>query len=167
MPFNPGTEINDINKLTKDGTVLVSSFEITNSTAKNTVLAPGKEMTIREVKIETVPAYNITKTQFHARSKNFVGYIVTIDGVKIYHAGDTERIPEMKTISCDIVMIPIGQTYTMNSVDEAVLSVLDVKAGIAIPIHFGLYEGTNQDADKFVDDLKKKGVKAVILDREK
>lgn len=153
----------DIKKISKEGSIVIAPFDIDG---KNKVLTPGKSITIKGIKIDVVPAYNIKKTQFHPRTNNFVGYIITIDGVKIYHAGDTERIPEMKNISCDIALLPLGQTYTMESVDDAIQSALDVKAKIAIPIHFGMYEGTNEDAKKFVDELSKKGVKSFILNKE-
>jgi L-ascorbate metabolism protein UlaG (beta-lactamase superfamily) len=101
------------------------------------------------IRIETLPAYNIKKTQFHPRSAGHVGYVLTIDGVRIYHAGDTERIPEMKELNCDIALLPLGQTYTMNSVNEAAQAALDTKAKIAIPMHYDMYEGTPQDAERF------------------
>lgn len=63
-------------------------------------------------------------------------------------------------------MLPLGQKYTMNNVDEAIQSVLDVNAKIAIPIHFGLYEGTNDDAKYFIDELTKKKIKALVLQKE-
>jgi L-ascorbate metabolism protein UlaG (beta-lactamase superfamily) len=92
-----------------------------------------------------------------------VGYIVEIDGVKVYHAGDTERIPEMKNIDCDIALLPLGQTYTMNSVEEAAEAALDTGAEVAIPIHYGMYEGTKEDAEKFKELLDGK-MKVVILE---
>ena len=98
----------------------------------------------------------MTKTQFHPKANNWVGYLLTIDGVKIYHFGDTERIPEMKNIVCDIALLPLGQKYTMNSVQEAADAALDARAKIAIPIHYGLYEGKAADADAFAALLKGK-----------
>jgi L-ascorbate metabolism protein UlaG (beta-lactamase superfamily) len=112
-----------------------------------------------------VPAYNVVKTNYHPKGNKWVGYILTIDGVKIYHAGDTERIPEMQEFTCDIVMLPLGQTYTMNSVEEAAEATLDVQAKIAIPIHYGMYEGTVEDAKKFQELLKNK-VQVVIQTQE-
>ncbi len=117
---------------------------------------PGMNTTIEGVKIEAVPAYNIKKNQFHPKSNQWVGYIITVNGIKIYHAGDTERIPEMKDFICDIALLPLGQTYTMNSVEDAAQSALDVKASMAIPMHYGMYEGTEADANKFVSLLKGK-----------
>ena len=114
----------------------------------NTVvtLKPGQSQNIQNILIEAVPAYNVVKTDFHPKANPWVGYVLLLDWVRIYHAGDTERIPEMKTFSCDIAMLPLGQTYTMNSVEEAAL---DVKAKIAIPIHYGLAEGKREDALTF------------------
>ena len=97
--------------------------------------------------IHAVPAYNITR-QYHKKSSNYLGYVIDFDGISLYHTGDTERIPEMKEIRCDIIMVPLGQTYTMNSVEEAVEVVLDTKARVAIPIHWGLYEGSGEDAGR-------------------
>jgi L-ascorbate metabolism protein UlaG (beta-lactamase superfamily) len=164
---NDHYSLKDIEKLVKNETVVVSPFKIDKAGINNSLLNPGNALTIGDVRIEAVYAYNIVKTQYHRKSAEFVGYVLTIEGVKVYHAGDTERIPEMKDISCDIAMLPLGQIYTMDSVDEAVLSALDVKAKIAIPIHFGFYEGTEKDAKYFVKELKKKGIKSKILTREK
>jgi L-ascorbate metabolism protein UlaG (beta-lactamase superfamily) len=119
---------------------------------------------IEGYKIVAVPAYNIKKTMFHPKNKGYVGYIVEIDGIKIYHTGDTERIPEMKNINADIILLPLGQTYTMNSVEEAVEVVKDVKAKVAIPIHFGLYEGKAIDATNFCKLLEKEKIKCNILE---
>ncbi len=91
---------------------------------------------------------------FHPKHNGWVGYVVTVGGRRIYHAGDTERIPEMKTFSCDIALLPLGQTYTMESVEDAAAAARDVKASMAIPIHFGMYEGTQADAEKFRDLLE-------------
>jgi L-ascorbate metabolism protein UlaG (beta-lactamase superfamily) len=121
---------------------------------------PGQSLNLDGVKVKVVPAYNIVRT-FHPKEKKFVGYVLTIEGLKIYHPGDTERIPEMKAIQCDIAFMPLGQTYTMQNVEEAVNAVLDVKAKVAIPIHFGMYEGTQNDAALFKNLLKDK-VQVVI-----
>ena len=119
-------------------------------------IRPGQSFSVGDINISAVPAYNVVKTNFHPKSNNWVGYIITIEGIKIYHAGDTERIPEMKDIECDIAMLPLGQTYTMNSVKEAANAAIDVKARIAIPIHYGLYEGTKDDAKEFKELLEGK-----------
>ncbi len=126
---------------------------------------PGFKTQISGITIEAVPAYNVIKKQFHDRDHGWVGYILTIDGVRVYHTGDTERIPEMKNIRCDIVLVPLGQVYTMNSVEEALEVCLDVKARVAIPIHYGLYEGTPDDAQKF-KELAGKKTEVIILTQQ-
>ncbi len=120
-------------------------------------VVPGSKINVMGLGITAVPAYNLVK-QMHPKSLNYVGYVIDFDGIKVYHTGDTERIPEMKEIRCDIILLPLGQTYTMNSVEEAVDAVLDTKASIAIPIHWGLYEGTANDAKKFGELLEKRNI---------
>ena len=161
---------NDISKIHKENTVFIAPKDckktIGNLFKKEvTVLEPGMNRKVGDIVIEAVPAYNVIKTHYHPKKNRWVGYILTIDGVRMYHAGDTERIPEMKDFSCDIAMLPLGQTYTMNSVKEATEAALDVKAKIAIPIHYGMYEGTAEDAENFKKILKDK-VKVIIKEKE-
>ena len=117
-------------------------------------LLPGETATIDGLIIKAVPAYNIVKS-YHKKSSNYVGFVIDFEGISVYQTGDTERIPEMKEIDCDIILLPLGQTYTMNSVEEAVEAVADTRAQIAIPIHWGLYEGSMEDALRFHELLKK------------
>lgn len=131
-----------------------------------TTVKPGAKISVEGVKIEAVPMYNVVKINYHPKENNWTGFILEIGGSRIYHAGDTERIPEMKLIDCDIVMLPLGQTYTMNSVEEAVEAALDTGAEIAIPIHYGMYEGTEEDAEKFSQLLQGK-MEVVIMERVK
>ena len=144
----------DIKKIITDNSIIIApdncmgkleDFDVRETKS----IQPGQSFSVGDINISAVPAYNVVKTNFHPKSNNWVGYIVTVEGIKIYHAGDTERIPEMKDIECDIAMLPLGQTYTMNSVKEAADAAIDVKASIAIPIHYGLYEGKEDDAIEF------------------
>jgi len=116
-------------------------------------VTPGQKLTLGGVEIETVPMYNVVKNN-HPRALNYVGYVVNVGGVRVYHGGDTERFPEMKTFTADVAMLPLGQTFTMNSVQEAADAALDVRARIAIPIHWGLAEGTLADANQFATLLR-------------
>ncbi len=146
--------IADINRVRKASTVFVSSPPgipaLQQGVAGATIhaMTPGSRITLGGVDIEAVPMYNIVKTN-HLRAMNFVGYVLNIGGVRVYHAGDTERIPEMQTFSADVAMLPLGQTFTMVSVEDAVQSALDLKARVAIPIHWGMAEGTQADAERF------------------
>lgn len=118
-----------------------------------TPIKPNQSISWEGMEIKAVPSYNIVKNTKHPKEKEWVGYILNLNGTLLYLTGDTERIPEMKDITCDIILLPLGQTYTMNSVEEAVDAVLDTKATIAIPIHYGMYEGTVDDAAKFKELL--------------
>ena len=108
------------------------------------------------IAIKAVPAYNLTKTDKHPKEKKWVGYVLNFGHVTLYHAGDTERIPEMKNVNCDIILLPLGQTYTMNTINDAVKAVIDTNASVAIPIHFGMYEGKSEDAENFKKLLEEK-----------
>jgi L-ascorbate metabolism protein UlaG (beta-lactamase superfamily) len=130
--------------------------------AKVIAVQPGFNDEWHGIEIKTVPMYNVTKNDKHPKSKNWVGYLLNLCHVWLYHTGDTERIPEMKSIKTDIIMLPLEQTYTMNSVDDAAAAVLDTGASIAIPIHYGLHEGSSADIEKFKELLKDK-VEVIVL----
>lgn len=158
-------DLRSIERVAKKETVFIATQDCEKGikskfNARVITLKPGMSKDMNSIMIEAVPAYNTP----HPKINNWVGYILTIDGVRIYHAGDTERIPEMKEFTCDIAMLPLGQTYTMKSVEEAAEAAQDVKAKIAIPIHFGLYEGTKEDADRFAELLKGK-IQVVIKEK--
>ena len=148
----------DINQIATPETVIFCPNELVESASKLGVakvfgVASGFETEWKGIIIKAVPAYNIVKSDKHPKEKGWLGFILNLGHVCIYHAGDTERIPEMKNISCDIILIPLGQTYTMNTVKDAVNAVLDTNASIAIPIHFGMYEGIQEDAEFFKSEL--------------
>lgn len=111
------------------------------------VVAPGETRFFGDITVEAVPAYNLAKG-FHPRSSNWLGYVVETGGRRIYHAGDTDRIPEMKDLDVDLALIPVGGTYTMDA-HEAAQAVKDIRAGGVIPIHFGDIVGSREDAERF------------------
>ena len=97
--------------------------------------------------IETVPAYNPAK-QFHPKINEWLGYIVEINGTRIYHAGDTDLIPEMNNIKADMAFLPVGGTYTMGA-EEAAKAANTIKPKIAVPMHYGSIVGSKSDAERF------------------
>jgi L-ascorbate metabolism protein UlaG (beta-lactamase superfamily) len=117
-------------------------------------LSPGDNIEIGNIKISAVASYNTNK-QFHTKDSHKLGFIVTIDGVKIYHAGDTDLIPEMKNYFCDIALLPVGGTYTMTP-DEAAQAALIIKPKLVIPMHYGSIVGSDTDAKRLQDLLKGK-----------
>ncbi|MEW6100768.1 MAG: MBL fold metallo-hydrolase [Candidatus Omnitrophota bacterium] len=126
-------------------------------------LSPGEEIEIQGVKVKAVPGYNTNK-KFHTKESAKVGFIVEIDGVRIYHAGDTDAILEMKGLACDIALLPVSGTYVMTA-EEAAAAALDIKPKVAIPMHYGDIVGSESDAQKFHDLLKGK-VEVKILKKE-
>jgi len=111
---------------------------------------PGDALTIEGVTIEVVPAYNLDKP-FHPKESGGVGYIITtVEGTRIYHAGDTDLIPEMDQVRADVALLPVGGTYTMDAV-EAARAANKIKPKVAIPMHWGTTVGSRRDAEQFRD----------------
>lgn len=145
----------DIAKLQSDKTVVVAPPECKEKLkGKVLVIQPGEKLEIDGVIIESLPAYNVNK-KYHPKDKEWMGYVITLDGVRVYHAGDTDRIPEMKDVKADVALIPVSGTYVMTA-DEAVEAVLDFKPAVAIPMHYGTVVGTEKDAQRFAELLKGK-----------
>lgn len=138
-------DVKAIKRLSKSDTTLVTPKGCFVEGYDSCSLDEREERVVKDVKIKTVPAYNVNKP-FH--KKGGVGYIIEIDGVRIYHAGDTDRIPEMKNIEVDVALLPIGGTYTMN-LNEAVEAAWDIKAKVYIPMHFGAIPNTEADPEEF------------------
>lgn len=113
-----------------------------------------------DIEINTVPAYNVNK-QFHPKENNWVGYILKIDGISYYIAGDTDITEENKKIKCDVAFVPVGGTYTMTA-KEATELVNIIKPKVAVPIHYGDIVGTKEDADTFINNLED-GIDGKIL----
>jgi L-ascorbate metabolism protein UlaG (beta-lactamase superfamily) len=125
---------------------------------------PGDRLTVGGVDIEVVPAYNTNK-QFHTKDRGWVGYIFTTGGRRIYLAGDTDYIPEMKTFKeIDVALLPVSGTYVMTAA-EAVKAALDIRPKMAVPMHYGKIVGDRSDAQRFADGLKGK-IPVTILQEE-
>lgn len=117
------------------------------------IVTPNSKVEVKGVTIETVPAYNTNKFRepgsvFHPKEDGRVGYIVTIDGAKFYHAGDTDHIPEMKSIDVDVAFLPVSGTYVMTA-EEATKALESIKTKYAIPIHILSIVGSLEDATRF------------------
>ncbi|MCB2184616.1 MAG: MBL fold metallo-hydrolase [Desulfobulbaceae bacterium] len=150
----------DVTKIQQDSTTIVTEPESAKKlTGTVKSLQPGDSITVDNIKIEAVPAYNTNK-KFHPQSNNWIGFIVTIEGVRIYHAGDTDHIPEMKNFDTDIALLPVSGTYVMTA-EEAATAALDIKPQVAIPMHFGAIVGEKSDAEHFSEKLEGK-IKVII-----
>ena len=117
------------------------------------VVKPNEEYIVNNIKFKTIPSYNINKN-FHPKDNNWVGYIITIDNVSYYIAGDTDITEENKKVKCDVAFVPIGGTYTMTA-EEAANLVNEIKLKIAVPIHYGLIVGTKEDEEVFKSCVNK------------
>jgi len=127
------------------------------------VLSSGDDIDVYSVKINAVASYNTNK-HFHLRNSKKLGFIIMTDGFRIYHAGDTDIIPEMKNYECDIALLPVSGIYVMTA-EEAARAVLAIKPKLAIPMHYGSVVGSDNDAIKFKDLLRGR-VEVKILKKE-
>ena len=145
--------ITDIFKVLDDKTVFVIPAPLEMKVRKNTPVGsqicvePGKTYETKDFVFETIPAYNRLKP-FHSRKAGWVGYVINIDGTRIYIAGDTDATKEAQSVKCDIALVPVGGTYTMNYKEAAAL-INRIKPQYAIPIHYGSIVGDKDDGEKF------------------
>lgn len=154
--------IEDINKIMGKDTVLISTEDVVSKMGKGIVLLPGEKKQLGWVEIEGVPAYNIGKS-FHPKESKNLGFLIKFPDSSIYIGGDTDLIPEMENLKADIVILPVGGTYTMDA-EEAAKAVNIIKPKYAIPIHYGDIIGSESDALKFKSLVKESEV--VILKPE-
>jgi len=138
--------VEDIKKISSEKTIIISPAGC-DGELHTRPIAPDDKMELDDITVRAIPAYNIVKN-FHPQAKKWVGYIVEMENRRIYHAGDTDAIPEMENISVDVALLPIGGTYTMD-VNEALDAVKKIKSRLVIPMHFGEVVGSLQDAINF------------------
>ena len=127
------------------------------------VMAPGDTLILGGIAVQAVPAYNTAK-KFHPRSNDWLGFVVDIDGVRVYHAGDTDVIDEMRSIRADIALLPVSGTYVMTASEAAQAAIL-IGPALAIPMHYGTLVGDVKDARRFRDLLQGK-IPVTILPKE-
>ena len=145
----------DIRKVAKEGSVLIvpeamekKAREVADLVSRIETVAPGKVYEIADgLTIETVPAYNPAK-HFHPKAAGWVGYILCVDGQRIYIAGDTDITEANRKVRCDIALVPIGGTYTMDAREAAQL-VNEIRPRVVIPDHYGSVAGKKNDAKEF------------------
>lgn len=152
----------DILKIKKENTIIVLPKNMENMALDlnfektNIVLVePNQKYKLenQELIFETIPAYNVNKN-FHKKEMNWVGYILEIEGKRVYVAGDTDITEENKQVKCGIALVPIAGTYTMEAKEAAELINI-IKPKIAIPIHYGAIVGNKEDEKIFVENVEK------------
>ena len=144
----------DIDKVIKEDTIIVAPEDLETKLLEkgfekeNIILVkPNESYTAKGIKFQTIPAYNTNK-QFHPKENNWVGYILEIEGVNYYIAGDTDITEENKKVNCDVAFVPVGGTFTMDYKEAAEL-INEIKPKVAVPIHYGSIVGSKKDGAKF------------------
>lgn len=160
--------LEDLEKVISPGTTIIASPLCKDGLKKVKVkemrfLDPGGRFTLGtpktgEVEIQAVAAYNLNKFRepgkaFHPQGEKRLGFVFKLDGTTVYHAGDADFIPEMKSIRCDIALLPVSGTYVMTA-EEAAEAAEAIKPKIAVPMHYGAIVGSDSDAQKFKSLVK-------------
>ena len=144
----------DIDKVIKEETIIVAPEDLLTKLLKkgferdNMVLVtPNQKYTVKGIEFQTIPAYNVNK-QFHPKANEWVGYVLKIEGVTYYIAGDTDITEENKKVKCDVAFVPVGGTFTMDYKEAAEL-INEIKPKIAVPTHYGSIVGEKSDGVSF------------------
>ena len=146
----------DIKKVKNENTIIVAPEDLLIKLLKAgfekdkiVLVKPNNNYTIKGIKFETIPAYNINK-QFHPKKNEWVGYLLEITGATYYIAGDTDITEENKKVKCDVAFVPVGGTFTMDYKEAAELVNL-IKPKVAVPTHYGSIVGEKEDGRKFAE----------------
>lgn len=141
-----------VGRLKKASTVMVTTGSAAQKLSGDVqTMVPGDKRTFKGIEVKAVHAYNPAKP-YHPKGEG-MGFVFKLGGLTIYHAGDTEYIPEMRSLGhIDVALLPIGGTYTMD-VDQAVMAGIAIKPKIAIPMHYGTLKETKGDPQQFKDKL--------------
>jgi L-ascorbate metabolism protein UlaG (beta-lactamase superfamily) len=146
----------DVKKVAKSDTALVSIADVVEQRdmEHSHVVAPGDSVEVDDITVHAVASYNVNKFRspgepFHPKESGFVGFIIEAGGQTIYHAGDTDVIPEMEDLpEIDVALIPVSGKYVMTA-EEAVEAAAIIGPKVAIPMHYGAVAGNEADAEKF------------------
>jgi L-ascorbate metabolism protein UlaG (beta-lactamase superfamily) len=159
----------DVKRIRGHQTVVIANPTAAAKLPGARVLRPGEKITVDQVTVEAVPAYNLTKFRspghpFHPQPAEHNGYIVAVGGERIYHAGDTDHIPEMTGLECDVALLPVSGTYVMTA-DEAAQAAQAIRPRVAVPMHWGDQDvvGVRADAEQFQTLCQASGIEVVIL----
>jgi len=140
----------DVDRVSGPDTRFVASRDVVMEGGVGQTIMPGLTAEVGDVRVQGVPAYNPSK-QFHPKSSQWVGFVIDIGGKRIYYAGDTDVIDEMKMLKdIDVALVPVGGTYTMNAA-EAAEAVGHIKPKLAVPYHWGDIVGGESDAQSFAE----------------
>jgi L-ascorbate metabolism protein UlaG (beta-lactamase superfamily) len=154
----------DVKKIQGEQTVIVTEKDSAAKLSGDVrVMKVGESLSIYDINIQAIPSYNTDK-EFHPRKSNWLGFILELEGVRIYHTGDSDFMPEMKELEVDIALLPVSGTYVMTA-DQAVEAALAIKPKLAIPMHYGAIVGDEKDALRFKGALEGK-IPVLVLQKE-
>ncbi len=138
----------DVAKIQREDTVVVAAENCRGMLEGDVrYVKAGDTVALDDLTIEVISAYNVNK-QFHPKEAGGVGYVLTVDGTTIYHAGDSDPIPEMEGLEVDIAMLPVSGVYVATA-DEAVEAANKIRPKLVIPMHYGSIVGSRADAERF------------------
>jgi L-ascorbate metabolism protein UlaG (beta-lactamase superfamily) len=166
----------DLKKIVQEGTRIICPADCQSKITrfdvpiKMELVEPFQELSFGDIGISTIPAYNVDK-HFHPKGESWIGYLVKMENVLIYHAGDTDLIPEMQKLTGYkqpgkefVALLPIGGRFTMN-VEEAAEAAKLIKPTIAIPMHWGSIVGSEDDAQEFKELCEENKINVKILEK--
>ena len=140
----------DLAKVSGPATQVITTPDVADQLEKASIITPGQTIELPHLKITGVAAYNPAK-QFHPQANNWLGFIVEINGKRIYYAGDTDLIAEMGSLGeIDLALLPVGGTYTIDPA-EAAGAIKKIAPRRSLPYHWGDIVGTADDAQRFAD----------------
>ena len=154
----------DVARVRGPNTVVVGPQEVADKLAGVRVVAPGDAIEVAGVRVQAVPAYNTNK-KFHPEADGKVGFVISFGAFSVYHAGDTDAIPEMAALAPDVALLPVSGTYVMTA-PEAADAARSIKPTVAIPMHYGSIVGSEADAKKFAKALEGSGIQVIIKAKE-
>lgn len=157
----------DIRSVMNNKTVIITpegsrglANDLTHDSSRVMIVERDNEYSLDGVSFKTTYAYNKEK-MYHPKKEGWLGYLIELDGIKYYIAGDTDNVREIANIKCDVAFIPIGGKYTMDYKEAAELAnSLDAK--VIVPTHYGLIVGEKEDAEKFKALVSGKDVEILI-----
>jgi L-ascorbate metabolism protein UlaG (beta-lactamase superfamily) len=154
-------DLESIKKVKNNNTIIVipDDDEIKSKLDNYREFLPNITYVINELIIDTIPSYNINKP-FHPKDNNWLGYLVTINNVSYYIAGDTDKTNETEKIKCDIALVPIGGHFTMD-VNEAADLIRIINPSVVIPTHYGSIVGNTEDGKRFKDILSDTDIEVI------
>jgi L-ascorbate metabolism protein UlaG (beta-lactamase superfamily) len=167
----------DMQKIVQSGTKIVMPADCQSKITRFEVpinmeiIEPNQELEIGEIRVSTLPSYNIDK-HFHSKDESWVGYLIKMNDVLVYHSGDCDLIPEMQKLTGYkqpgkefVALLPVGGRFTMNA-EEAAEAAKLIKPTIAIPMHYGSIVGSKEDAFEFKELCEESGIRVEILEKE-